>query len=169
LPPLDLAYEFATTKGTIGFPDQQGADGVFPQDGVKEPTDLFFSPNKRTLNIRQPKAAVFLNVVEKTHNLSDGLCGGREKGDRASAGFPRAYGQIAEMRTKDGSGNPCDEWFRLNEIDKEQRHKGDRPYHCDICGAAIPIGHEELRENDVELYNYCGECDTPGEFAEEAK
>ena len=69
---------------------------------------------------------------------------------------------------EDGSGNPCDEYFRLNEIDKEQGPKGDRPYHCDLCGAAIPTGHEELSENDGELYNYCGECGTPEEFAEEA-
>ena len=69
----------------------------------------------------------------------------------------------------DGSDNPCEEYFRLNEIDKEQGPEGDRPYHCDLCGAAISIGHEELRESSGELYSYCGECDTPKGFAEETE
>ncbi len=44
---------------------------VLPQDRIEQPTDLILAPNERTLDIGQPKPALFFGVIQETHDSAE--------------------------------------------------------------------------------------------------
>ena len=65
--------ELAATNAAGRLPHKQSANGVLPQDRIKQAADLFLTPNKGALDVGKPEAAVFIRVVQETDDLANGL------------------------------------------------------------------------------------------------
>jgi hypothetical protein len=68
---LEVVNEFASADSHVGLPDQQGADGVLPENGIEKPADLILWPDERALYVREPETTVFIWIVQIGHNLSE--------------------------------------------------------------------------------------------------
>ena len=71
----EIIDELSAANLAFGSPNQKGTDPILPKNGVEQSAGLFFAPNKRPLNIWQPKPAIFVWIVQEADDFSKRVFG----------------------------------------------------------------------------------------------
>lgn len=66
-----IVNELSTAYVAPRLPNQKCTDRIFTKNQIEQAAGLFFIPNEGTLNVREPKAAVLVRIVEAADDFSE--------------------------------------------------------------------------------------------------